>query len=103
VLLSLRYGNAYHVVFRNSGFAVATVMIRLALAGPRYIDAALGVGAALFAIGVTLVYNYVSPVLEADAEARARRAALIAGPDPASPDSESPAPTDAETPSASQH
>ena len=83
VLLSLRYGNAYHVVFRNSGFAVATVMIRLALAGPRYIDAALGVGAALFAIGVTLAYNYVSPVLQADAEARARRAALIAGPDPA--------------------
>lgn len=102
VLLSLRYGNAYHVVFRNSGFAVATVMIRLALAGPRYIDAALGVGAALFAIGVTLAYNYVSPVLEADAEVRARRAALIAGPDPASQDSEGPASADAEPPSASQ-
>jgi len=81
VLLSLRYGNTYHVVFRNSGFAVATVMIRLALAGPRYLDAALGVGAALFAIGVTLAYNYVSPILVEDANVRARRAALIAGPD----------------------
>lgn len=86
VLLSLRYGNAYHVVFRNSGFAVATVMIRLALAGPRYLDALLGVGAALFAIGVTLAYNYVSPILEEDAKVRARRAALIAGPDPTEPD-----------------
>ncbi|WP_176521571.1 hypothetical protein [Longimonas halophila] len=102
VLLSLRYGNAYHVVFRNSGFAVATVMIRLALAGPRYIDAALGVGAALFAIGVTLAYNYVSPVLEADAKTRARRAALIAGPGAAAPDSEDPSSTDVESPPASQ-
>ena len=95
VLLSLRYGNAYHVVFRNSGFAVATVMIRLALAGPRYIDAALGVGAALFAIGVTLAYNYVSPVLAADAEARNHRASLLAGPDPASSESEASSPPSA--------
>ena len=94
VLLSLRYGSAYHVVFRNSGFAVATVMIRLALAGPRYIDAALGVGAALFAIGVTLSYNYVSPVLTADAETRARRASMLAGPDPASKEPGEDAPTD---------
>ena len=85
VLLSLRFGTTYHVVFRNSGFAVATVMIRLALAGPRYLDAALGVGAALFAIGVTLAYNYVSPILAADAEVRARRASLIADPDAADP------------------
>ncbi|MES3631126.1 MAG: hypothetical protein PPP56_13265 [Longimonas sp.] len=77
VLVSLRYGSTYHVVFRNSGFAVATVMIRLALAGPRYLDALLGVGAALFAIGVTVAYNYVTPVLENDVKARAERAALI--------------------------
>lgn len=91
VLLSLRFGNTYHVVFRNSGFAVATVMIRLALAGPRYLDAALGVGAALFAIGVTLAYNYVSPILLKDAKVRSHRASLIAGPDASdSPDPATP-------------
>ena len=77
VLVSLRYGSAYYVVFRNSGFAVATVMIRLALAGPRYLDALLGIGAALFAIGVTLAYNYAVPVFKNDECVRARRAKQI--------------------------
>jgi len=57
VLISLRYSVAYPVVFRYFGFAVATVMIRLALTAPRVIDAALGVAATLFAIALTWVYN----------------------------------------------
>lgn len=57
VLISLRYSVAYPVVFRYFGFAVATVMIRLALTAPRVIDAALGVAATLFAIGLTFVFN----------------------------------------------
>jgi hypothetical protein len=63
VLISLRYSTTYHVVFRNSGYAAATVMIRLALAGPRYLGAALGVGAALFNLGVAAAYNYVTPAV----------------------------------------
>jgi succinate dehydrogenase hydrophobic anchor subunit len=61
VLISLRYSATYHVVFRNSGFAAATVMIRLALAGPRYLGTALGVLAALFNLGVAAAYTYVAP------------------------------------------
>jgi hypothetical protein len=61
VLISLRYSATYHIVFRNSGFAAATVMIRLALAGPRYLGTALGVGAALFNVGVAAAYTYVAP------------------------------------------
>lgn len=57
VLISLRYSSAYPVVFRYFGFAVATVMIRLALTAPRVVDAGLGVGATMFAIGLTWVYN----------------------------------------------
>ena len=57
VLISLRYSVAYPVVFRYFGFAVATVMIRLALTAPRVVDAALGVTATLFAIGLTWVFN----------------------------------------------
>lgn len=61
VLVSLRYSLTYHVVFRNSGFAAATVMIRLALAGPNYVDVALGVLAALFNVGVAATFNFVAP------------------------------------------
>jgi hypothetical protein len=57
VLISLRYSAAYPVVFRYFGFAVATVLIRLALTAPRVIDAGLGVVATLFAIALTWVYN----------------------------------------------
>jgi hypothetical protein len=57
VLISLRYSSSYPVVFRNSGFAVTTLLIRLALTAPPYISVLLGVGAILFAIGITFAYN----------------------------------------------
>jgi hypothetical protein len=57
VLISLRYSSSYPVLFRNSGFAVATVVIRLALTAPPYLNVLLGVGAMVFAIGITIAYN----------------------------------------------
>jgi hypothetical protein len=57
VLVSLRYSTTYAVFFRNSGFTVATVFIRLALSAPPPWNAALGVGSALFALGLTWAYN----------------------------------------------
>lgn len=57
VLISLRSSIAYPVVFRYFGFAVATVLIRLALTAPHFFDAALGVIAAVFAVGLTWIYN----------------------------------------------
>ncbi len=57
VLISLRYSSTYPIVFRNSGFAVATVVIRLALTAPPYINVLVGVGAMVFAIGITFAYN----------------------------------------------
>jgi hypothetical protein len=63
VLISLRTTVAYPVVFRYFGFAVATVLIRLALTAPRFIDAGLGVTAAVFAVALTWVYNRaVTPI-----------------------------------------
>ncbi len=58
VLVSLRYSSTYVIVFRNSGFAIATVLIRLALLAPPPFNAVLGVGSALFALGLTLAYNH---------------------------------------------
>ncbi|MEO0559355.1 MAG: hypothetical protein AAF170_14355 [Bacteroidota bacterium] len=58
VLISLRYTDTYSVVFRNAGFALATVILRLALVAPVYINAALGVSAMAFVIGLTAAYNW---------------------------------------------
>jgi hypothetical protein len=57
VLISIRYTSTYRVVFRNSAFAVATILIRLALTAPSYYNALLGVIAATFAVGLTVAYN----------------------------------------------
>ncbi|TVM18266.1 hypothetical protein DPQ33_05790 [Oceanidesulfovibrio indonesiensis] len=61
VLISSLYLPSFHSTFRNSGFAVSTLLIRMALASPRYWDALLGVTAVTFAICLTLAYNYLAP------------------------------------------
>lgn len=76
VLISLRYSVTYHVVFRNSGFAAATVMIRLALAGPRIVDAIIGFIAALFAVGMTYAYNNIAPAVEQSRQRNKQRKGL---------------------------
>jgi hypothetical protein len=65
LLISLRYSAQYQVSFRNSGYAVATVLIRLALIAPITIGAMIGVGTTLFALGISLAYNSFAPKLEA--------------------------------------
>ncbi|MBX6363448.1 MAG: hypothetical protein IRZ00_06235 [Gemmatimonadetes bacterium] len=57
VLVSLAYTSGYQVIFRNSGFTAATVLIRLTLTAPALIGAGLGVGAALFAVALSAAYN----------------------------------------------
>lgn len=57
VLVSLRYSISFAVVFRNFGFAVVTVLIRIALIAPTEVSVALGIGTALFALGMTVAYN----------------------------------------------
>ena len=64
VLISIVYSSDYHVVFRNSGFAAATVLMRLSLTAPAYVSGALGVGSALFALGLSYAYGKFAPVLE---------------------------------------
>jgi hypothetical protein len=76
VLLSLRYSGSYHVVFRNSGLAVATVLLRLALSAPVYYNAALGIAAALFALGLTIACNRLGPAIPGGAEPEAPPARL---------------------------
>jgi len=57
VLAAMRHAVGYHVIFRNSGLAASTVVLRLALSAPPPWNAALGLSSALFALGVTLACN----------------------------------------------
>lgn len=57
VLISLRYSHLYIIVFRNSGFALATVIIRLALTVPAFYNVVLGIFAAIFILGLSFTYN----------------------------------------------
>ena len=61
MLISLRYGSSYRIAFRNSGFAVSTVIIRLALIAPIFTGSILGVGGALFILGIAFAYNFYTP------------------------------------------
>lgn len=61
MLLSMRYGSSYRVAFRNSGFAVATLLIRVALITPPPYSALLGVGSALLVLAIRLAYNSYQP------------------------------------------
>ncbi len=72
VLVSLRYSSNYQVVFRNSGLAVSTVLLRIALAAPPFANALLGLAAALFALALTLAYNAFAPVAPAEAPAASK-------------------------------
>ena len=50
-------------VFRNSGFAVPTVVLRLALTAPHYGSVLLGLAGAAFAVGPTLAHDLMSESL----------------------------------------
>lgn len=55
VLIAQCFQPSFFAVFRNSGYALSTLIIRLALSAPAYFNVLLGVAAALFAIGMTIV------------------------------------------------
>jgi hypothetical protein len=57
VLISLRFSASFPVVFRNAGFAAATLLVRVALSAPPYVNAAVAASAAVFALALTAAYN----------------------------------------------
>lgn len=58
VLLAMRYSASHAVVFRNAGFAACTLLVRVALSAPPYINAALGVTAAMLLVALAAAYRY---------------------------------------------
>lgn len=68
VLISLRYNASYRVVFRNSGLAVATLLLRVSLVAPPPWAGAIGLGAGVFAVGLTLAFNHFASEAQGAAE-----------------------------------
>jgi hypothetical protein len=60
LILSLRYSNLYVHLFRYSSFALATVILRLSLSAPKYINVVLSISAGLFVLLVANLYNYLN-------------------------------------------
>ncbi len=58
VLIALRYTSNYFKIFRYSAFVLATILIRISLSAQTYYDVIIGVGAAIFILILTIVYNY---------------------------------------------
>ncbi|KGO35661.1 MAG: hypothetical protein WBN83_05590 [Desulfoprunum sp.] len=59
VLISQCFHPNFAAIFRNSGFALSTLIIRIALAAPPYFDVLLGMAAALFAILLTRISGHL--------------------------------------------
>jgi hypothetical protein len=58
VLIAQCFLPEFRGVFRNSGYALSTLLIRLSLAAPAFYNVVIGIASAVFAVALTLVYNY---------------------------------------------
>ncbi|MHC1701645.1 MAG: hypothetical protein AB9900_11855 [Humidesulfovibrio sp.] len=57
LLIAQRYMPQFHAIFRNSGFALSTLFIRMSLTDDTILSAIIGVGAMLFAVCLTYASN----------------------------------------------
>lgn len=55
VLIAQCFQPSFYAIFRNSGYALSTLIMRLALAAPPFYNVLLGIAAALFAISLTYI------------------------------------------------
>ncbi len=62
VLLAQRYMPTFNAVFRNSGFVVSTLMMRLSLSAAAPLDTLLAVFSACYVILLVWVFHYFRPV-----------------------------------------
>jgi len=74
VFLSLRYNGEFRVVFRNFGFTVVTVFVRMAITAPPFARALMALGVVLYASALAYIYNASQPrPAEPPSEPRAER------------------------------
>ncbi|MEG2171836.1 MAG: hypothetical protein RRY29_01090 [Desulfovibrionaceae bacterium] len=61
VLIAQRFMPSFHAVFRNSGFVIATLIMRLSLSATSPWDAAASLFAAVYVLGLTWATNRFTP------------------------------------------
>lgn len=61
VLISQRFMPCYYAVFRNSGFVIGTLMMRLSLSAPPLLCSALAVFAAIYVLALAWSTNIFTP------------------------------------------
>lgn len=64
VLIAQRYMPCYYAVFRNSGFVIGTLMMRLSLAAPPLVSASIAVFSGLYVLALTWCANHFIPEKE---------------------------------------
>lgn len=70
VLVAQRYMPCYYAVFRNSGFVIGTLLMRLSLSAPPLLCSALAVCAALYVLALAWCANYFTPPIKETGGAR---------------------------------
>lgn len=58
VLIAMRYTLDYFKIFRYSGFVLTTVLIRISLTAPAYVNAIISITAMGFVLIMTFAFNY---------------------------------------------
>lgn len=61
VLVSQYYMPCFHATFRNSGYAVGTLIMRIALASPHWLGALLCICAGLYLLALTYAAARFAP------------------------------------------
>lgn len=64
VLIAQRYMPGYYAVFRNSGYVIGTLIMRLSLSSPHLWSPAIGLFAALFILALSWGTNKFNPEIE---------------------------------------
>ena len=68
LIISISYYERYDHVFRNAGFVISTVLLRISLSTKQPYDIAIAVVAMLYGLGVLAVFAYFTRVLAAKSE-----------------------------------
>ena len=58
LLAAYRYSSEFSLIFRNAGFTISTILLRLSMSVPRPWDVGVAIGAIVFGVSVLAIYRY---------------------------------------------
>lgn len=72
LIVSISYYDRYEYLFRNSGFVISTVLLRISLSSPKPYDLALALTAIFYGLGLIWIFAFYTRVSTAAEESTAR-------------------------------